>query len=428
MECCIGSHELKIFARAVHCLSKIGEDVNFEVKSDTLELRAVNQSRSAFAFFSFAHSFFEFYHLTSKSPQPDGTGCRLGCKALLASFKSLKAINQSVERCFITLSEDEARLIIKLQCRHGIVKTHQLFFEDCETLCAMYDKASCRSVVSGSPQTIIEGVANFQAGLEEMTIRATRDKLELSNYVEIGPDSESSECLSTHLSLDPSEFSQYEVRKEVSLVFCLKELKALLVFVDYVSEPLSMHFGRGGQPIIFSQEARSHRVEFVFATLDNGGDEDDDDDDMADSQTHQTPGATLSYRTPHPPEPMQMTADSARNDDGVTPSLLDPATPQGMLTGQQQTPFMTSSINNIAPSYTKQTPQDDASPDLAMPTVGSATQSQHTRVPDTDDDDEELVSTPPKRHAGLRKAVSDTVMELSAELDGKLCADTDEED
>eukprot|EP00045_Choanoeca_perplexa_P004917 m.41488 g.41488 ORF g.41488 m.41488 type:complete len:83 (+) comp12837_c0_seq1:66-314(+) len=36
MECCIGSHELKIFARAVHCLSKIGEDVNFEVKSDTV--------------------------------------------------------------------------------------------------------------------------------------------------------------------------------------------------------------------------------------------------------------------------------------------------------------------------------------------------------------------------------------------------------
>jgi hypothetical protein len=74
-------------------------------------------------------------------------------QALLASFRSLKAINQSVERCFITLLEDEARLVIKLQCRHGalnamatglplhhqepslgIIKTHQLYFEDCETL------------------------------------------------------------------------------------------------------------------------------------------------------------------------------------------------------------------------------------------------------------------------------------------------------
>jgi hypothetical protein len=27
-----------------------------------------------------------------------------------------------------------------------------------------------------------------------------------------------------------------QVRREVSLVFCLKELKALLVFVDFVSE------------------------------------------------------------------------------------------------------------------------------------------------------------------------------------------------
>jgi len=65
---------------------------------------------------------------------------------------------------------------------------------------------------------------------------------------------------------------------------------------------------------------------------------------------------------------------------------------------------------------------------LALLGLCSATPSQHARVPDSDDsDDEVLASTPPKRHAGLRKAVSDTMMELSAELDGKLCADTDDE-
>jgi hypothetical protein len=64
---------------------------------------------------------------------------------------------------------------------------------------------------------------------------------------------------------------------------------------DFVNnQALTIHFGRSGQPIIFTQEATSHRVEFVFATLDHGLEEnEDDDDDMHESETNQVHSSQL---------------------------------------------------------------------------------------------------------------------------------------
>lgn len=49
-------------------------------------------------------------------------------------FKSVSNIEKSVESCDIQLNEDECRLVFQLKCRHGILKTHQLTFQECETL------------------------------------------------------------------------------------------------------------------------------------------------------------------------------------------------------------------------------------------------------------------------------------------------------
>ena len=53
-------------------------------------------------------------------------------------FKSLSNIDKSVESCDINLNEEDCRLVFQLKCRHGIVKTHQLTFQECESLQASF--------------------------------------------------------------------------------------------------------------------------------------------------------------------------------------------------------------------------------------------------------------------------------------------------
>ena len=71
-------------------------------------------------------------------------------------------------------------------------------------------------------------------------------------------------------------------------------------------QPLHIHFERSGQPIIFAQQAASHAVEFVFATLDHGVEDEDEDEDEEESQTNQVQAgndATSAWFVLPPPPP-----------------------------------------------------------------------------------------------------------------------------
>jgi hypothetical protein len=49
-------------------------------------------------------------------------------------FRSLGTIERNVEQCRIKLDEVDSQLVFKLMCKHGIVKTYRLHFEESESL------------------------------------------------------------------------------------------------------------------------------------------------------------------------------------------------------------------------------------------------------------------------------------------------------
>ena len=169
------SENLKVFAKAVQCLSKVGEDLYIEGKQDRLELRSVNQSRSAFACVVFAREFFASFtpldrshpgrlnassaaaaasgssltastdlgndssdssqaNQNSRSADEPDIRCKVLNKSCLGAFKSMNALSKSVESCTITLDVDREEIVFKLQCFYGINKTYQLQMEDCDPL------------------------------------------------------------------------------------------------------------------------------------------------------------------------------------------------------------------------------------------------------------------------------------------------------
>ncbi|XP_021346339.1 cell cycle checkpoint control protein RAD9A-like [Mizuhopecten yessoensis] len=283
MKCIIPGVHIKVFGRAIHSLSKIGDELYFEPLEHGLALRTVNSSRSAYACFLFSPSFFQDYDdgisdISSQNSDEDALRCKIGMKSCLTVFKSMATIEKTVERCKIKMNMQEARLIFQLHCKHGIVKTHNLAFIECETLQAVFSKDMCINKLTAHPKLLSEAVLNFQSNQEEITLIASPERISLKNYVDEEPDP--NKVMHTMLNLDPSEFDSCQVGVDTEITFCLKELRAILSFGEATGMPISIQFETSGRPVVLCIDSDSaFEANFVLATL-------------ADQQPSQSGGAS----------------------------------------------------------------------------------------------------------------------------------------
>ena len=271
MKCTIPGPNVKVFGRAVHSLSKIGNELYIEPLNDGLAIRTVNSSRSAYACFTFSSSFFLQYVPTTitqntQGEEEEAVRCKVTMKSCLTVFKSLSTLDKTVDKCKIHLDMKEARLVFQLHCKHGIVKTHNLSFIECETLQAVFTKNLMPNVLTAQSRLFMDAVVNFQNNQEEVSLSMDPHKVVIKNYVDDEPDP--NKCIRSELALDPEEFDQYQVGIDTEVTFCLKELRAILAFSEPTNLPLSAHFQSAGKPIVFSITGDAgFQGDFVLATL-----------------------------------------------------------------------------------------------------------------------------------------------------------------
>ncbi|XP_055861671.1 cell cycle checkpoint control protein RAD9B-like [Biomphalaria glabrata] len=270
MNCTIPGISLKVFGRAIQSLSKIGDELYFEPSEDGLYLRAVNSCRSAYGCFQFSSKFFVHYVSGSAARgtvnDEDALRCKIGMKSIMTVFRSLGTIDKTVEKCQISLNMIDARLVFQMYCRHGIIKTHNLAFIECETLQAVHSKDLCPNKFTAPPKLLCEAVVNFQNNQEEITLIIRPDYLALKNYVDDEPDT--SKVMYTELTLSPNEFENYQVGVDSDVTFCLREMRAVLGFCDLTGLPLTVQFDTPGRPITFSVTSDpSFEANFLLATL-----------------------------------------------------------------------------------------------------------------------------------------------------------------
>ncbi|XP_022343172.2 cell cycle checkpoint control protein RAD9A-like [Crassostrea virginica] len=270
MKCVIPGVNIKVFGRAIHSLSKIGDELYIEPLPHGLALRTVNSSRSAYACFLFSPTFFQHYDdgnpNVSSQDSDDGIRCKIAIKSCLTVFKSMSNVEKTVEKCQINLNVQKARLIFKLYCKHGIVKTHNLAFIECETLQAVFSKDMCPNQLTAQPRLLCDTVVNFQANQEEISLIVSPEKITFKNYVDDEPDP--SKVVHTALNLDPDEFDNCQIGVDTNITFCLKEFRAVLAFAEVTAMPLNIKFETAGRPIVLSIDADSaFEANFVLATL-----------------------------------------------------------------------------------------------------------------------------------------------------------------
>ncbi|XP_054851858.1 cell cycle checkpoint control protein RAD9B [Eublepharis macularius] len=270
MKCGIAGPHVRVFGRAIYALARISDEFWFDPIEKGLFLRSVNSSRSAYACVFFSSMFFQHYSCRNApelclNENSVRLKCKLTIKAILPVFRCCNSLEKNVDKCNIYINIKDCHIIFQLFCKHGIVKTHNLSFQECEPLQAVFTKRLCPNVLRVHSRQLSEILIHFPTYQDEVTLSVMPLKACFKTYVE--DEMDFAKAMHTEIHLEPEEFEYFKVGVNAEITFCLKELRGLLAFADTLSTSVSVHFDVSGKPVAFSIEDMMVEANFVLATL-----------------------------------------------------------------------------------------------------------------------------------------------------------------
>lgn len=258
MECVIPARYLKLFAKSVSCMAKVGDELFIEATETKLILRTINASRSAFLAFSLNRTFFDTYTLEDNIDRKYQVKLK-PCQAVFKQYTNM-------EKCTMRLDEGEQRLVFEILCKHSIQKVYKLTLEDCEAVQAVYSKNEDLNKITSLPKKLIESTNNFHAQLDEISMLASKEQFKLKSYIDDAKAA--SKVLQTELAVDASDFEEYVIHNDAVVTFSLKDFKSVLGFCDASGQPVTVYFERAGRPICLSVKYFGvFESDFVLATM-----------------------------------------------------------------------------------------------------------------------------------------------------------------
>ncbi|NWX85923.1 RAD9B protein, partial [Nothoprocta pentlandii] len=268
---------LLVFGRAIHAIARISDEFCFDPVEKGLALRSVNSSRSACAYVFFSSMFFQHYCWAAVSEscqkeKPLPLPCKLIIKSVLPVFRCINMLERNVEKCNIYTNSNDHHITFQLICKHGVVKTHNLTFQECDPLQAVFAKHMCPNVLKLQSRLLADIMIHFPMSQEEVTLAVTPMKVCFRSYAD-EDTADYSKAMHTEIQLNPDEFDYFQVGVDSEVTFCLKELRGLLAFSEATSSPVSIHFDVSGKPIAFSIDDMVLEASFILATLSVIGDE-----------------------------------------------------------------------------------------------------------------------------------------------------------
>ncbi|XP_074153609.1 cell cycle checkpoint control protein RAD9B isoform X1 [Sminthopsis crassicaudata] len=270
MKCEMDNQQVKVFGRAIHALARISEDLWLYPNEKGFGLRSMNSCRSAYGSVLFPVAFFQLYQWTTTSEMCGrnkslNLKCKLGMKPVLSIFRCLNTLERNVEKCRIFTSFDTGHVIFQLFCKHGIIKTHNLYFQESEPLEAIFAKHMCPNVLKIQSRLLAEIMVHFPLSQEEITLAVTPLKVCFKSYFE--DEIDFAKATYTEMHLDPEEFDYFQVGVDSEVTVCLKEFRGLVAFSEATAAPVSIYFDLSGKPVAFNIDEIILEVTFVLASI-----------------------------------------------------------------------------------------------------------------------------------------------------------------
>eukprot|EP00026_Physarum_polycephalum_P007222 Phypoly_transcript_07279.p1 GENE.Phypoly_transcript_07279~~Phypoly_transcript_07279.p1 ORF type:complete len:356 (+),score=36.67 Phypoly_transcript_07279:80-1069(+) len=263
-------------------MAKIGDDLFFDVTTDKLIMRTLNNGRSAFVSIAFSKNFFEYFSVASDGERK----YQMKAKPCHAVFHNVN----SAEKCTIKMDEEEHRLIFDLPCKRSIKKRSTIAFEESEPLQAIYSKEQCGNRIVVTPKQLSENLPNFHSHLEEITILITKDGMKIKSYTDSTKGTHGkNKILQTELNIDATDFEEFCTEGvNVDVTFSLKEFKTIIGLCETIGQPCTILIEKSGRPMLITMKYFNlFEADFVLATLVVS-------QDMPSSQTSSSSGTSSS--------------------------------------------------------------------------------------------------------------------------------------
>lgn len=294
MRAVIDAAALKPFTRALTCLLKYGDDLTIYAAPDSLSLSATNSSLSAYSRFRYERQFFVNYSVGEKRVNSGSfardveevqivTG-QLLTKSLLSVLRN-RTVDKTVNRCELSIieggaeSEDnedqdslESKLIVRLHCEHGIVKTHRLLLLTPTSLMAPgVPNDPTESKIMIGPRMLKEMIEHFgtsRSSKNDPQLIWCFDSSELRvGNLESSLNAKGNAQMSTDITLGADGFDVYDIYlTPTTLVFHLREFNATVAYAESMSLDMEMKFTDPAAPLFINIESDSIEGLFVVST------------------------------------------------------------------------------------------------------------------------------------------------------------------
>ncbi|KAH8915146.1 hypothetical protein BT69DRAFT_1356959 [Atractiella rhizophila] len=333
MDFTILAPNIKLLTKCLSCVSKFSQELTMNVpRAYDMHLSTVNSSRSAFCRFSFKDEFFDKFTLGSpksikgkgkeRARNEEGSPVCVQAitKAILSTLKQRTTqASQAVESVSFSISDSpitrgstakkkrkreesseeeeeedlslhsgvnagECRIVVRLDCKHGVTKTHRLHYSQGTILTPNATQSSTSSSWSISASKLKKLMDHFQGsggnGKDEITMLFGEDRIKMKSLEESddyvgapkGKRAKTSEKhrpqgTSTEVSPDIEDFDEYNVIGESIITINLKDFKAIIFLADSLESTIEAFFSTAGDPLHIKLFPPLVDIEFVLATL-----------------------------------------------------------------------------------------------------------------------------------------------------------------
>ncbi|KAF3917830.1 hypothetical protein ABW20_dc0105239 [Dactylellina cionopaga] len=293
---------------ALTCLSKFGDYVTLEAKRNKLNLRTLNPTHSAHVLICVAgDTFCDAYNFvpdpeklsntpfnsnggSQNSPRSDEPSfkCKMNIRALLPVFRGRfvpESVNKErddslvggIEKCEISLHEKEnkvqCRLVVKLFCKHGVLKTFRLQYEEADIMYATFLKEWGVNRWAIRASELRKWMDHFGSKTEHLEIAPEEDRVNFTSYTQKIIDGAQilKTPLQTSVELEQIEFNEFQVACDTKIAVTVKDFKAIVTHADSLNQvQILATYGEAGQPMQMTYDQNGMFCEFTLMTRKKG--------------------------------------------------------------------------------------------------------------------------------------------------------------